>query len=148
MAKYNVTYSCGHTGSVQIYGKIDGRQAQADHMATRLCPECYAAKKKADKDAQITSQRTQTPQTEAKVPLDLPDLTGTDKQIAWARDIRAQYLQALQARGLKWDAVKANADHPKVRPELDKLLTTDAKWWINHRTASIFGVYPSDATAV
>lgn len=49
MAKYDITYSCGHTGTVQLYGpgkerdrKIEWYETQAD------CPDCYKAKKRAE----------------------------------------------------------------------------------------------------
>lgn len=46
---------------------------------------------------------------------DLPELTGSPKQIAWGNDIRAR----LFAR---------KADDPRLRSQ------TAAKWWIDHRT--------------
>lgn len=47
MAKYKVTYSCGHEGTVELLGKEKDRQRTLEwYERTGLCPECYKAKKK------------------------------------------------------------------------------------------------------
>lgn len=40
--KYNITYSCGHEGRVELFGKITDRMKKIEWLETTLCPECYA----------------------------------------------------------------------------------------------------------
>ena len=40
--KYDVTYSCGHTGTVQIYGTAAEREKKiAWYENYAVCPDCY-----------------------------------------------------------------------------------------------------------
>lgn len=40
--KYTVTYSCGHTGTVQLYGKRKKHEYQLKkYEEFYLCPDCY-----------------------------------------------------------------------------------------------------------
>ena len=40
--KYTLTYSCGHTGTVQLYGKTEERERKIKYYEEYgLCPECY-----------------------------------------------------------------------------------------------------------
>ena len=40
--KYDVTFSCGHTQEVQIYGKAEERERKIKYFGkSGLCPECY-----------------------------------------------------------------------------------------------------------
>lgn len=51
MASYSVTYVCGHTGSVELYGKNTDRQNKLKWYTTVVCSECYKAQKHAEEDA-------------------------------------------------------------------------------------------------
>lgn len=40
--KYEVTFSCGHTGTVQLYGKGDERERKIRYFEEYgVCSECY-----------------------------------------------------------------------------------------------------------
>lgn len=53
MAKYDVTFSCGHNGTVQLVGKATERDRKLEWYAScGLCPECYKAKKLAEEAKQ------------------------------------------------------------------------------------------------
>jgi len=46
MAKYEVTYACGHKGEVNLFGSHRSRESKiAWYADCCLCPECYAAQK-------------------------------------------------------------------------------------------------------
>lgn len=62
--KYNVTYSCGHEGTVELAGKIADRERKLDWYASSgLCPECYKSNREAAEAAQpITIHISATPQ--------------------------------------------------------------------------------------
>ena len=40
MAKYDVTYSCGHEGTIGVFGPEKDRQWKVDRISEGLCPEC------------------------------------------------------------------------------------------------------------
>lgn len=43
MAKYSVNYICGHTGSVELVGKVADRNSKIEWMEREcVCPACYA----------------------------------------------------------------------------------------------------------
>lgn len=45
MAKYTVTYSCGHDGVVELFGKIEERKKKIEYFEKNgLCSECYKKK--------------------------------------------------------------------------------------------------------
>ena len=78
--KYNITYSCGHEGVVTLFGK----QAYRDKMIKfyeekGICPDCYKAEQNAIIDEEAANYN-------------LPELEGTDKQVAWAKKIRHEFL--------------------------------------------------------
>ena len=53
MAKYDITYSCGHDGVVSIGGKIDDRDRKLEWYKTEaVCPDCYR-KAKDNKGPQV-----------------------------------------------------------------------------------------------
>lgn len=48
--KYEVKFSCGHEGVVDLVGKTDSRERRIAYLeAYGLCPECYKAQKEAKK---------------------------------------------------------------------------------------------------
>lgn len=49
--KYEVTYSCGHTGTVQLYGKTEERERKIKYYKEYgLCPECYKKQKQEENE--------------------------------------------------------------------------------------------------
>jgi hypothetical protein len=94
-----IKYACGHTDQQQMYGKVSERDRRAEYMGRSKCPTCAAAEA-----------------VEKSSAAGLPVLTGSDKQIAWAAQIRERALRLLPADRAE-----------KLRPE------TSAKWWIDHR---------------
>lgn len=83
MAKYEVTYSCGHSDTVQLFGKNEERERKLKWMANSLCPECYK-KWKQEKDESTVK--------EALGNIELPALKGTEKQIEYAKSLRDEYI--------------------------------------------------------
>jgi len=92
-------HACGHAGErYQAYGPNDNRRRQLAALESHDCPSCRRAK--ADAQAQESG---------------LPTLQGSDKQVAWAAQIRERAL--------------------RMRPEMAAKLSpeTSAKWWIDSR---------------
>lgn len=87
MAKYEITHSCGHTETVQLYGPTKDREYRIARMEKQPCAECRAEEAKAFDEAH-----------------GLAELKGSPKQIAWASDIRAEMLSALDGTIERMDA--------------------------------------------
>ena len=52
MAKYDVTYSCGHTGIVELFGKNSERERKLKWYEEGVCPECYKTQKRVEQEKQ------------------------------------------------------------------------------------------------
>ena len=121
MAWYTINYTCGHTERVQLYGAHKDRYAKIEAMERRVCPECEAkaAQEQAASDG-------------------LPALTGSDKQISWAADIRARWLTDDISKDVKRlvnalaDELETVTDNPDTAKRLMSAalvsLGADADW--------------------
>ena len=94
--KYYVTFRCGHEGEVNLYGKAAERDRRiAWYEEEGICPDCYRKMKeeerrKADEELAAYADKIETE-------YNLPELEGTEKQIAWARKIRAGAIKNFEA---------------------------------------------------
>lgn len=86
--KYDITYSCGHAGTVELYGKTSERESKIRwYETTAVCPECY---KKQQEEAAETITK-----------YDLPELEGSEKQVAWAKKLMESAITVLETEGRK-----------------------------------------------
>lgn len=86
--KYDITYSCGHAGTVELYGKTSERESKIRwYETTAVCPECY--KKQQEEAAEIITK------------YDLPELEGSEKQVAWAKKLMESAITVLETEGRK-----------------------------------------------
>ena len=92
MAWYNGTFSCGHEGRVNVIGKIKDRQWKIDRAFNNMCPECY------QKWLQEEHERKNKEALEEAKEMDLPELTGTEKQVAWANTLRKNFIDTVEKR--------------------------------------------------
>lgn len=77
MAKYTVKFACGHEEVINLYGSNAERERKIAYYQEHVkCSECYKAEKKAEKETEISKIE------------DMPELQGSEKQVAWANDIR------------------------------------------------------------
>jgi hypothetical protein len=93
---------------------------KAAWLRTTKCKSCFVAEKRAE---QVDSAAGDSAAT---AHLDLPPLSGSDRQIAWASTIRAKRLAAIIAAAPSDDPSKIRAC----------CVIIDAKWWIDHRDLS------------
>ena len=95
--KYYVTFSCGHEGEVNLYGKAAERDRRiAWYEKEGICPDCYRKmkedeRKQADEELAAYAEKIETEWS-------LPVLEGTEKQVSWARKIRANYFKKLGSK--------------------------------------------------
>lgn len=126
MATYTIKHTCGHVAHHNICGtNVNGqRDNKVKYLESKICQDCDRAKK-----------LEEAKQANA----DLPQLTGTVKQIAWAEQIRAAAVKSLT--DIK-DIVVANYDNSpenadKLIKVIDETLSkTESTFWINNRGVS------------
>lgn len=121
MGKYEVNYKCGCTETKELYGKIDARHSKVEWLEQGKCWEC----EKADKLAAAKEKAEES---------GLPELVGSEKQVAWAETIRASKIKAY-GREIDGSGFRLDADDKARCPEVLKKYKkeTSAKWWIDNR---------------
>lgn len=107
------------TKTIQLFGKIADRERRIEWLERcGLCSEC----KKEQTAEEIR-------QAEAA---GLPELEGSEKQIAWATKIRNGYLPDAK------EAMKKSNGHPRAKAWYDWFIgQTKASFWIDNRDMSI-----------
>ncbi len=118
---HEVTHSCGHSEQHAIFGAFAADiDRQARKLSRRRCTPCYKAGKaaKAESDAVLLDG------------IDLPALTGSEKQVRWAETIRIERLALLH-----------RADPSRITAFI---IIVDAKWWIDNRAVDLAKVSASD----
>jgi len=83
MAQWNITHTCGHDETHQLYGPGKDREQRAKWLETILCSDCYR------NDKQAQREQSQQIAAENNAESGLPALEGSEKQIKWAETIRA-----------------------------------------------------------
>ena len=125
MALYDITYRCGHKDTVRIYGtNAHGeREKKAAWYGTIDCPDCKAAKTR-----------------QANKAAGMAELEGSDKQIAWAKDIRSECMAEYTLRQQEIACHWADAD------QLIAWLKhkTSARWWIIHNDSPLEALYAAE----
>ncbi len=128
MAKYTVTRVCGHEETVVLFGKLKNRDWRLENVEPqKLCYECWQKK--------LEQEREEENQEAAEVAREqgLPQLTGSDKQIAWAETIRQQMLAEIDSFIFR-DIKAEHRNDPKLFEAVDHIKnTTEAHWWIDNR---------------
>lgn len=111
-----ITYRCGHTATVQIYGSAKERDSKAAWYSRSVdCAEC-----KARAQAEINAKAAGQAKADG-----LPELTGSDKQIAWAVTIRGKAIEMLN------EMAKTDNDRKAITALVNT--ATAAKDWIDNR---------------
>lgn len=133
MAKYDVTYVCGHTvyNAVQLFGPDVQRQRTLAYLREQPCRDCLR---------RIDEERA----AEHAAKHGLPPIVGSDKQIAWATVLRYQALVLIDRVLTEHnvppttpirvpEAMAFPGEHMTVADALARLHAEDsARWWIDH----------------
>lgn len=118
MAKYIVKHTCGHQVEVQLFGKYADREKRIAWLETQECDECRHAKANAEAATMKEARGLQ-------------DLTGSEKQVAWANTIREKAYKCLDTLTQFATNDQAKAMMDTWRGKMDA--ETTAKWWIDNR---------------
>jgi hypothetical protein len=119
--KYEVTHSCNHTETHELFGAGNERERKLAWLRTTLCSECYKAAKAAE-----TAKAAQS------AGIELPKLEGSEKQVSWAKDLRSRWIEQMTAtfaQGTGGDTDKAR----RIAVRLAALVGT-AREWIDSRS--------------
>ena len=130
MAKHTITRECGHEDEVELHGPKRTLKKRLDRQRRLTCRACH------------NEQQTAKVEAAARAP-DLPALTGTPRQIAWATDLRykalsgvGHYLTYVLAnnRRRRSSAHEMALFEAKLERALEPLIAqTEAAWWIDRR---------------
>lgn len=140
--KYYGTYSCGHEGCVNIIGPGKDREWKKEQEFSGLCPDCY--KKHAEESRKLQNEQA----AERSKEMDLPELVGSPKQVAWANTLRIKFVDWLSKYVNNYYEDKSkkvlikNNDGKHMLFTLDEIAKleqfiytekADAKFWIDSR---------------
>ena len=100
MAKYTVLHACGHDQTHQLFGPHRDRDRKIQWLETTLCSDCW-------KQSQQESAKDATNE------LRLPQLEGSEKQVAWAERIRIEL-----GRKFIESIIRATHHDPRVKGSL------------------------------
>lgn len=99
MAKYSITYKCGHTCDTQLFGTYKSRERYIEWAKdNKFCPECAEAnvrecrRKENEASAQEAQERGYI------------ELQGSPKQVAWANSIRSKAIAVIDEVKESFDA--------------------------------------------
>ena len=123
MAWYYGTYSCGHDGRVNIIGSTKDRQRKADYHFSGMCEECWHKQKEEERIKANMEALEKTKEME------LPELQGTEKQIAWANTLRIKFIDTVE------ELAEKASNRKRIDDVLDYILVTrlKASWYIDNR---------------
>ena len=121
MAQYEVKFSCGHTATIELYGKEKDRQRKiAWYEENGLCPDCYRKQQEEEKKAEAEKVAAEA------ASLGLPELIGSPKQVAWADKIRVGIVNTIadcnQQLLKSGEDAKNSGKGPEVLADIDTAL--------------------------
>lgn len=120
--KVDITFSCGHEGTIEVFGKAEERERKIKYLKEfGLCSACYKAEKQAEEKS-------------FAVKYELPELQGSEKQISWAESIRMEKIKAFENEkpAIRKGAGDDFADF--LNGFVESYYKKDsASWWIDHR---------------
>lgn len=149
MAKYYGTYSCGHEGYVEAFGPTKQRQWKIEKEFSGMCPECCR------KIAEEQRRKENAAAKKKSEDMELPDLTGSEKQIAWANVLRLKFIDNFNEiiekieKNEKDGIILKKSDEVKRKFSLDELKSilyyacenkTESKYFIDTRYDHIISI--------
>lgn len=124
MAKFDITHSCGDVWTWNITGKSSYREWMIKQKEQSLCPECWK-KQAQEADAVLVA-------SSAESHPDWPELTGTEKQVAWALSLRQQMYDVVAGRAKD---LRTEEERAMYMAALDEAIREhiDSTWFIDRR---------------
>lgn len=118
MSWARITHTCGHVEDHKVIGSSNDKDSKIDWLKGTVCTECYKAQ-----------QAAQHAAINAEVDSKLPALSGSEKQVKWAADVRRDWIKRTINRATK------EADRKLMQNVTTVAVAelTEAKWWIDNR---------------
>lgn len=138
MAWYYGVYSCGHEGRVDIIGPGKDREWKKERAFSKLCPECYKK--------YLEEKREEENKEAAKLSaeMELTDLYGTPKQIAWANTLRINFIdkfsKLMDSLGSQRRRISLYDDAGTVIWISREILTDMEDWILNNKLEARFWI--------
>lgn len=138
MAWYYGVYSCGHEGRVDIIGPGKDREWKKERAFSKLCPECYKK--------YLEEKREEENKEAAKLSaeMELPDLSGTPKQVAWANTLRINFIdkfsKLMDSLGSQRRRISLYDDAGTVIWISREILTDMEDWILNNKSDARFWI--------
>ena len=119
MGTHYITHTCGHEAK-HVLTVAEEKRNKVEWLESVICPACYEKQRQAERAAEAERAKAATSH--------LPELTGSEKQVAWATTIRAKVLKVLPA------ATEKVAKPEELKQWIMELVQkeTQAKFWINN----------------
>ena len=131
---YSLTFACGHEGKVHLTGSRNNKEGMIRwYEECGRCPEC---KRKAfEKERQKEIEELNNKIEKIKEEFNLPELNGTEKQVAWATSIRFEKIIGIIEKFNKEDNM-TNISKKMQDIFVDQIeKIDDARFWIDNRDA-------------
>jgi hypothetical protein len=129
---WTVEHECGHTEEHDLSDKRPSERAgRARWLASKGCSDCWRAKR-SERLAQRRQEEATEPEAWEKA-ADMPALDGSDKTVAWGRQVRHQLMVAAHEYAL---SIGVSDEDFAEQVETPARKVTSAAWWIDQRGAS------------
>ena len=129
---YEVEFSCGHTGTVDLSKRKPGDRAGLVRFFERKgqCPDCW---REAHRGEWAQKMREQDREDAAHFDQlnGLPELTGSPKAVGWADTLRAEAIKSLHEQFVPDRYPDDEAFDTDVLAPAKEILR--AGWWIDNR---------------
>jgi hypothetical protein len=147
MAMATIELTCAICGKGYTVSKRFASRAQADSFVEYMqrspesdrCPECYAAEQKVKREEANAAKSAEAAEQAQKA--GLPELVGSEKQVAWAETLRREiyYRIARGAKNCTYNGEPVTDENGKAVSEAVNAYfrrETSAKLYIDHREES------------
>jgi len=116
--KTTIKHVCGHVSTVQLYGSARDRAGKEKWLSGQPCLECKRNGQLAAAQAAVGGLGS------------LPELEGSEKQKAWALDIRATWLRRMAENAARYGDKAEMVREALIEAAASRL---SAAWWIDNR---------------
>lgn len=123
-AKYTGTYSCGHRGEIRLIGTHKVREWKYENEFSKMCPNCYR-----EYLEKIRMEENLKAEEKAKE-MNLPQLVGTEKQVAWANTLRQKFIDLTEENFTEEELTEDEFEEIRIWILENR---TEAKYWIDNR---------------
>lgn len=128
MAKYTVTCACGHEYTFSLVGPYKSREWYLDKAKDEDCPDCKEETRKAaiELENKVAAEKS--------AEMELPELVGSPKQIAWANTLRITFIDIMEKK-----MSKVKLEYADMFQRFYDMITseTSAKFFIDTRDENI-----------